>query len=146
MAGKKVAPTVDPVEISDVVSFINAKDALEAFVQDNPDVFDQYRELVDRYNATLQAADKAVRGREVTCGPWHLYSYSVRYDAETLYNVVGRDKFLEVGGSIETVTKYDLDKKRLEASLAQRKISEDNVAAIRKDVPSFHAPKPAVLP
>jgi hypothetical protein len=143
---RKTAPLINEADIPEVVDFLDAKDALEAFKESNAALFEELSHLVERYNTALQSADKAVRSREATCGPWNLYSFSTKYDAETLYNALGRDKFLEVGGTIGSKTVYDIDKGRLEAAIAQRRIAQELVESVRKVSPSYHAPKPVVLP
>lgn len=149
MAGigqKKVAPQVPETSIPEVVEFISAKDTLEAFKDSHVEVFEEWAGLVEKYNTAMQNADKAVRAREVTCGPWVCAHFTTKYDAETLYNHLGRDKFLEVGGRIEAKTVYEVDKGRIEASIAQGKIANDTVDSIRKISPTYHAPKPAAIP
>lgn len=142
---KKIA-TIAPAEIPEVVEFIDANDAIQAFKESHPDVFREYSELVDRYNTALENADKVVRARQVSSGPFDLYSVATKYDAEALYNAVGRDKFLEVGGKLETKTEYTLDKGRLEAAAAQRKIGPDVIEQVRKETPNYHKPPKLVVP
>ena len=129
-----------------VGEFIDAEDALREFKEEHAPLFDQLRELTERYNAALEQAEQVCRAREVSCGPIDLYQYTTKYDATALYNAVGRDQFLALGGQLSTVTEYSVDKGRLEAAIAQNKIAADVVPQIRKETPNFHKPNKLVLP
>src|SRR5208282_5715069 len=127
-------PTIKKVpikEIPEVIEFVNAKDALDEFKEEHADLFQQFSELVDKYNTSLENAEKVVRGKEVACGPFDLYQYSTKYDALALYNAVGRDKFLEMGGKTGTETVYSLDKGRFEALVAQNKVPKATLDTVR---------------
>ena len=143
---KKIAPTLGPEEVPEVIEFLDAQEALQAFKEEHAAVFAEFGALAERYNAALENADKACRGREISCGPMQLYQFSTKYDAEALYNAVGRDKFLEMGGRISTKTAYDVDKGRLEVVIAQNKLPKDTVDQVRKETPNFHKPEKLILP
>lgn len=143
---KKKAVTVDIGEVPEVVNFVDAQEAVELFKQQHADIFKTFAELTERYNATLEQADQVCRQRGVSSGPFNLYQFSTKYDAEALYNAVGKDRFLDLGGKIETVTQYSVDKGKLEASIAQQKLDSSVVASVRKETPSFHKPDKIVLP
>ncbi len=143
---KKKIETVDPGTIPEVVEFIDANDAIQAFKESHAEVFRQFGELVDRYNTALENAEKVVRARAVGAGPFNLYQFSVKYDAEALYNAIGRDRFLEVGGKLETTTTYAVDKGRLEAAAVQNKVPKDVIEQVRKETPSYHKPTKLVAP
>jgi hypothetical protein len=145
MSSRK-APTVEPKDIPEVIEFIDARDTIEEFKQAHAEVFAKLASLTERYNTSLQQADKACRQREVSCGPFNLYQFTTKYSAEALFNAVGRDIFLEVGGTIQTVAAYDIDKGRLEAAIAQNKITKDVVAKVRKETPNFHKPETLIIP
>lgn len=143
---KRKAPTVDIGEIPEVIEFVDAQEALQEFKQEHAAVFETLAQLTERYNASLEQADKVCRARQVSCGPFDLYQFSTKYDAEALYNAVGRDKFLELGGKIDTVTAFSVDKGKLEACIAQRKIESDVVDRVRKETPNYHKPEKVQLP
>lgn len=145
MKNKRIE-TVEASAIPEVVEFLDAQDAILAFKESNAPVFEQLAELVDRYNTSLEQADKVCRAKQVGCGPFDLYQFSTKYNAEALYNAVGRDKFLELGGKIETQTVYDVDKGRLEAMAAQRKVPEEVISQVRKETPAYHKPPKLVVP
>jgi len=143
---KKTATKVDPGTVPEVVEFLDAQGAIEDFKNENAAVFEQLAELTDRYNSALEQADKACRSKEVTCGPFVLKHFATKYDAEALYNAVGRDAFLNLGGKIGTATTYDVDKGRLEACIAQNKVPDEVVSHVRKEVPNFSKPDKLVIP
>lgn len=143
---KRTPVTIDMAEIPEVVDFIDARSALDDFRAEHAAVFGQLQALTERYNSTLEQADKACRARQISCGPFQLYQFSTKYDAEALYNAVGRDQFLTIGGKVETKTVYDVDRNRLEAAIAQNKLPTEVVEAVRREVPSFHKPDKVVLP
>lgn len=129
--------TVDPMDIPEVVDFMDAKDKFESFKEHYADVFAQLEELAQEYNATLEAADKAVRAQQVSCGPFDAFQWSTKYSADTLYDLVGKEKFIEYGGKISTVTQYEVDKSRVESLIATHKIPHKVVEAFRKRSPSY---------
>ena len=145
MAGKK-ATVVDPAEIAEVSEFIFAQDALKEFKEAHADLFEELEGLVERYNTTLEQADKAVRANKVSSGPFNLYQFTVKYDAEALYNAIGRDRFLDIGGAIQNLPSYSIDRGRLEACIAQNKVPKEVVDTIRTESPAYHAPKKLLIP
>jgi hypothetical protein len=128
-------------EIPEVAEFEQAREAVEAFRRAYPQVFEQYGELVDIYNSRLEAADKVVRSREVSCGSWELYQKQTTYDADALYDALGMEKFMAVGGTLNTVTKRDIDKTKFKAAIARNDVPPEVVESISKISPRYHAPK-----
>jgi hypothetical protein len=145
---KKTIVTKNPEEIPEVLEFLDAKAAVEEFKEEHPKVFEEFAHLVDRYNTTLEQADKAARAQEVKIGPFDAYQVKVQYDASALYNAIGRDLFLQVGGIINTETVYGLDKGRLEAAITSpnSKIPEEVVKSVRKESVVYHTPPKLVIP
>jgi hypothetical protein len=128
-------------EIPEVAEFENAKIMLERFREVHAPIFEQYTEIVDIYNSRLEAADKAVRSREVSCGSWELYQKQTTYDADALYDALGMEHFMEVGGTLNTVTKRDIDKTKFRAAIARNAVPPEVVEAISSISPRYHAPK-----
>jgi hypothetical protein len=143
---KKTASHLEPIEVPEVVEFLDAQNAIEAFKEEHGPVFAQLAELTERYNTTLEQADKACRSKEVSCGPFNLYQFTTKYDAEALFNAIGRDQFLAVGGKMDVVTTYAVDRGRLEACIAQSKVPSEVVEHVRKEIPNFHKPDKLVIP
>lgn len=142
----KAIRKVSEAEFPEVLSFVQAKEDLEEFRAQHAEVFETFDALVERYNTALEAAEKVVRAAEVNCGPFDLYQYTTKYNGEKLFHAVGRDKFLELGGTIGTKAVYDIDKARFEAAVAAKKISKEVVDQVRKETPNYHTPNKAVTP
>lgn len=128
-------------EIPEVAAFEESKQMLEAFKTRYIQIFESYEHLVADANQKLEAADKVVRAKEISCGDWDLYQYQTKVDAEALFNALGMDKFLQVGGKTTTKTVYDADKARIEASAARGDISKNIATDVLKQSPRYHAPK-----
>jgi len=142
----KAIQKANMTDFPEVMAFEQAKSDIEEYKAMHKEVFETFDALVERYNTSLEAADKSCRAAEVNCGPFDLYQYKTTYDAEKFYNAVGRNQFLELGGSTGTKTTYEIDKARFEASVAAKKISKEVVDMVRKESPAYHTPKKAVIP
>ncbi len=133
-------------EIPEVLSFNEVRERLQAFHAANKDFFDYFDALGEEYNSKLEVAEKAVRGRMVSCGSFHLYQLGKKFNAEMLYQSLGQVKFLEVGGIIATKTTYDLDKTRFTSALAANQIPQELKEVAVKDDPKWHMPPKANIP
>lgn len=134
---KKVAET----DIPEVMHFLAVKKQIDDLKEGYPEVFERLRQLQQDYNQALEAAEKAVRGRQVSCGPFNLYQWQTSLDAEKLYEELGRDEFLKVGGKIQTVTTYDLDKNKFEAHVTAGTIPKEVVDVVKKVSPRYKKPE-----
>lgn len=133
---------VAPEDIPEVADYLDAKSKLDDFREEYKNVFEQYDALVEDHNTKLEQAEKIVRAQEVTCGPFDLYQWQTKYDAEKFYDAVGREDFLKLGGHIETVPQYSIDKKMFEAAVAQKKIPQSVINAVVEVSPRYKCPKP----
>jgi hypothetical protein len=140
------AKRVDGYSIPEVVSYLNAKDKLDAFKEEYAEIFEQLELIGQEYNAALEAADKAVRAQGVSCGPFEAYQTTTTYDATALYDTVGEERFVELGGKIVTVKQYELDKARIEAAIAAGRLPAPVVAAFRKRTPKYHHKRKVEIP
>lgn len=140
MSKQPKAKEVDPTEIPAVADFINARDKLNEFKEENAAVFEVFDELVAEYNTALEKAEKLVRADEVTCGPFVLYQWQTKYDAEKLYDSVGRDEFLRLGGQVKTVPEYSLDKSTFEAKMAQNAVPPPVLNVVVRISPRYKTP------
>ena len=147
-SGKKLIygdPNVTQAEwavIQAVREFEVAEHALKLHEEQHKAVFDEYRELIEERNNLREAADKMVRGLDVSCGDWDRYQASVKWDPNALYQAIGRDAFLAIGGGIGTELVYSIDKERAELAMKTGHIPPAAVEVARKVTPSYHAPKP----
>jgi hypothetical protein len=145
---KKHVPVKSPEDIPEVLAFMDAQSALQEFKEYHKDLFRELEGLVDCYNSTLEQADKVVRQHGAKCGPFDGYQVSVKYDAAALFNAVGRDTFLKLGGIIHDKVAFDLDKGQFEAAMASpnNKISDEVLALVRKESVNYHVPPKLALP
>lgn len=134
------AKEVDPKDIPEVVDFIDADAKVKDYRESFADVFETYEKLVEERNSKLENAEKVVRAHKVTCGPFVLYQYQTKYDAQAFFDAVGREDFLKLGGEIKTVPEYSLDKKQFEAFVAQKKIPPTVIEAVVEVSPRYRCP------
>lgn len=131
-----------PVEsVPEVRAFVEAQEMLEAFVENNQGVFQAYFQLLDTVKQKQEAADKTVRAKGVSCGPWELYQYQTKVNAEAMFNALGMEAFLRLGGSTTTKTIYEADKAKVEAAIARGDISPDLGETFIERSPRYHSPK-----
>ena len=133
---------VPVASIPEVASLEQVKERMKAFVESNEQLFQWWSELVEEYNDKLQAADKAVRARGVSCGDFAVGSYQTKYDFDYMYERYGREEFLERGGKLETVQTKSGDKKRIDLQIDSGKMAKEDAEHIRKKTPKVSSPKP----
>jgi len=127
-------------EVPAVSTFVEALGQLEAFKSQHEAVFNQYEQLVTEYNQKLEAADKLVRQLGISCGPFDLYQFGTSYDPKALYDAVGHDRFLQVGGSVHTEKVYKIDKVKVEVAIQQNQIPAEAIDAFKTVAPRYHKP------
>jgi len=132
--------------IPEVQRYLEAEDRINNLKSEYPGVFDELKELVDARNAALEEAEKVVRARKVSCGPFTILSESTKYDAQAFFDAVGRDDFLKLGGTIETIPTYTVDKKRVEAAITQGLIPVAVLPAFVSQGISYSVPKKIIVP
>ena len=137
---------IDITEIPEVLDYMDARERLETFRLTHAKVMEEYAGLCDQYNTTLQAADKAVRERRVSCGPFEQLSPMVKVHGDRLYNAVGRVEFLKLGGTITTVPTYAIDRKIFEAAVARKAVPDEIVPLVREVIVKYKTIPKAVLP
>jgi len=148
------APTIEgvaPSKIPAVKAFMKALDAIRELEEQYPDAFEKFRALAAVHNLCGEAASKVVRSlctaeRGVTTGPWDLYQYRPKYDAAVLYEAVGRQKFVAMGGIIASPETRDIDKERFVALVAAETVPPELAARVTTYTPIFHEPKPIFMP
>lgn len=131
---------VDETDIPEVVAFIQVQQQYDSFRQANRQFFDYLDKLAAEYNEKLVDAEKAVRARGVSCGPFHAYQKQVTYNADALYELMGREKFLELGGKEELQKIRSVDKKRIDMNIATNKIPQEVACEVRKESPRYKKP------
>jgi len=131
---------VDPNEVPEVAAYVESKEMLETFKANHAQVFATYEQLAEDLNQKMEAADKVVRARAISCADWDLYQTQTKVDAEALFNALGMDMFLQVGGKTTTKTTYSADKAKVEAAAARGDIPKAVVDDVVKESPRYHAP------
>lgn len=132
--------TVAVETIPEVKQYEDAKEMIEEFVRNNPKVFETYQMLQEDLKQKREAADKIIRAKGVSVSDWELYQYQTKVDAEAMFNALGLESFLRLGGSTTTKTVYDADKSKVEAAIARKEISEELAKTILVKSPRYHAP------
>lgn len=128
-------------EIPEVMSFVEVQERYNQFRANNPQFFEYLDAITQEYNEKLSQADAAVRRTGVSCGPFEVLNVRTTYDGEELYKMVGHETFLNLGGTIETVKKYGVDKNRFDLQAAGGVISENVVSRVRKTTPAYRTVK-----
>lgn len=139
---------IDPDEIEEVREFMEAEQMLRSFMEQNAGIFQRYEELAGQYNQRRQAADKIIRAKDVSCGPWIRYSQQVKIDWKALYDYLegDKDKFMSIGGKIGRITQYTGDAKELEVRITAGEIPEDDTAHFRTISPRYKWPNAITMP
>lgn len=137
------APSED---IPEVLAFEEMKQRYRSIREQNKEFFEFFDDFIEEYNNKLNAANKAVRSKEVSSGDFELYQYATKYSAEELYNAVGEDAFLQMGGQINTITKMELDKSLFEAAVAGGQVPEEVEKKVRTKHPRYKQPKEIIIP
>ncbi len=136
-----------PVEsVPEVAEYERALAYYRQVREQNKAFFEQFDALVEDLNTKRQAAEKAVRSKSISCGGFHLYQIATKVDADAIYDSIGRDKFLQIGGEEITVIERKISKDAVKAAIAQKIVSEDEVKKGITTEARYHSPKPAVLP
>ncbi len=146
MARKPTIKTVPPEEIPEVIEVMRLSGRLEEIKKKYAGVVQELSQIAEQYNAAVESAAKVVREKQVSCGPFQLYQFSTTYDAKRLFEEIGREDFLKVGGKISQVTTFDLDKGSFEAFVAIDSIPKEVVAVVVKHRPTFHIPEKVKMP
>jgi len=145
MTTKSSRKPVPESDLPEVTIFLEAQAKIERFREAYPEVFEQYDQLAGDFNTALEAADKAVRGKGVSCGPFVELSSTTKYNADQLYEELGKEKFFEIGGSVSTRQVFEIDRGRIEAHIAAGGISKEVLERVRTITPRYKKPEKIVL-
>lgn len=150
--GRKLIPANPDLDESELAAIkaIKSYETLEKkimlFESENSVVFKTYDEMLEELERKRQVADAAIRPTEASFGPWQRLSEQRTYDTAALYSLVGEERFRELGGTVNQMPIFDLDKDALKVAIAAKKISPAIVDAILKIIPKYRAPKPRLRP
>lgn len=135
---KKTQPPQVSNNIKELERFQKAKEALE-------DALVPLQPLIEEYNDALEETEGAVRARGVSIGDFKIVREYDEYDADKLFELVGREKFLEWGGTEKTERKLGIDKTKLRSFIAAGKVPKSVVQQIHKRQRNYSMPKPLKL-
>lgn len=131
-----------PIEsIPEVVAYEEAKEMVDIFREQHKKVFASYDMLIDSLSQKRDAADKAVRSRQVSCGDWDWYQTQTKINVDLLLNTLGVERFLEIGGTSTTETIYKIDEDTIKAAATRKFITETLSKEAIVKIPKYHAPK-----
>jgi len=84
------------------------------------------RNLMEERSILFEAAEKAVRARGVSCGPFELISQTDKINWEKLYEYFGRKLFMDLlDGKINKVVKFSGDTNKAKAAAIRKEIPEE---------------------
>jgi hypothetical protein len=118
-----------------------AKSKLYALEEMHPDVFKQYHLLKEDYRICAEEAERLVRSCAQSVGDFKIIYTKHAYDAHKLLQLVGLNKFKEVGGTIEILEKLHVDTTTFEKAVAEGKVSQDVVKQVRDMSVALRVPK-----
>lgn len=133
-------------EIPEVVRFAEVQARYEAFKAANPEFFDYLNAVTEEYNAAWEDAEKAVKSRQASCGDFILYQFATKYKPDILFQALGHDRFLAAGGVVQTKTVYEVDKTRVDSSIASGVIPPAVAEQVRVQEARYHKPNKLELP
>jgi len=140
-----INPT-DASENPEIMAFEESDRMLRQFEIKHAKYMEEYRARVADWNKTREAADKVVRAKKISCGKWERFTEETRFDYAAMYDTLGRDRYLELGNTLSTITTYDGDNDRMKGIIAKGEIAEDVAAGFTTVIGKYHAPKKANLP
>jgi len=138
--------TIAPEELKKVNHFLEIQDRIEDFKEKHKAVFEQFEELVQEYNTALEDAEKEVRLRGVNCGPFVVCGEQTQVNVDKLYDELGENNFLTVGGTLETKRVLSVDKKRFAAMVDSNSIPKEVVETCFSRSLKYKVPHKAELP
>lgn len=152
MTSKQSIEKFEVEQIPEVQAYVDEQTALYRFMDQHKDVFLQFALLGEKHNNALERADKKMRElcaaneTGVSCGPFVFKHFATKYNVEKLYNIVGRERFLEFGGTVPHVPTPQLDKKQIEILIAQNAITKDLRDLFVNNVPNYEKPQKVGMP
>lgn len=126
--------------------FLEAKDRLNAFREMHQEVFDQLDEILEEYNRALEDAEKEVRSKGESDGPFVVSGQQTSLDVDKLYDWMGHENFLMIGGTISVRQVLGMDMKRFESFVAAGVVPKEVLEECYQVKPRFRAPKKVELP
>lgn len=145
MTKKNDPPPPQPPAVRELDRFERAKSRLALLRHANEGFFEELEGAVEEYNDSREQAEQAVRGRGVSMGDFKISREFDEFDADKLFELVGRDKFLEWGGAEKTERRLSVDKVKLRSYVTAGKVPKAVVDQILTKQRQYTTPKPLRL-
>jgi len=138
--------TVEPETIEEVVSYQQAIAGWEAFKSANPELFQLMEAHINDLEQKRQAADKAVRTADVSCGPIIQKTRNLKVNGDKLLSALGREEAIKCGAVISETRAVKVDMKRYEIAKAQGLVSDEIAEDVQEVGTTYSVPKELRLP
>lgn len=132
-------------EVPEVAAYLEAESRLQAFKDTHAEIFEEMEQLAEMVNSARQDAEQVCRSREISCGPFELYQYQAKLNADKLRDALGTEAFLNHGGRIEKKEIATFERRKFDALLASNTITEEVADQCYVKAPRFHIPDPVVV-
>lgn len=132
--------------IKQVKAFQEIETRIMNFKSLHSEIFQQFAYLLDEYNDALTEADREVRALGVSCAPFVICGETTKIDAQKLYDELGEEAFLKVGGVIEIQRIHSIEKNTFETMANDKSIPQEVVDSCRSQSLRYTTPKKIELP
>lgn len=143
---KKDVATVPVDNNRKVREFLAIEEQIQSFKANHYEVFQEFAHLLQRRNDALEDAEKEVRASNINCGPFVSCGVQTRVDVDQLYEELGEEGFMEVGGTVETKRVLGLNREKFDALVANNKVPEEVVDLCCASTTKYRAPHKIEMP
>lgn len=138
--------TLSTDSLKKVQQYLEVYERVQSFKAEHYEIFQEFAELLQEYNAALEAAEMEVRSHGVTCGPFSVCGETVKIDSERLYDELGEEDFAKVGGTKITMQVLLVDRSKFESLAERGDIPKEILDVVYRRTLRFKAPSKAELP
>lgn len=148
--GRKLMPASDELDeaeleaVKAVKSYETYERRVAAFESEHRETFQSYDGMLEELERKRQVADATIRVTDASFGPWERFSEQRNYDTQALYTLIGKERFLELGGTETQMPVIEFERDKLELAIKKREIPSKVVAQIVKVISKYRAPKPRI--
>jgi len=144
--GKLTIKKVDSDTMEEVVAYEKALQEWNDFRDANPTLFEMLDVKVADLEQKRQAAEKAVRTADVSCGPMEQTQRFMSVDGKKLLAAVGREEAVNCGANISETVTVKVDMKRYELAKAQGRVEREVAEDVEEVNTRYKVPKELRLP
>lgn len=131
----------DGTLLPEVKRYLEAEQRIQEFRRENYEFFVLYDELRETLARTRQAAEKAVRLSGVSSGPFRRTSRVRQVNIENALNLLGEERFLQIGGTVSREVVYSLSVESLDFALSEAKLTKEEYDELISYSNRFSMPK-----